>query len=792
MESKDHVPHALTGNDLVSAPPPHANGSTAGPGGSAPASGSEAPADPNAGSWSSVLFILAVLVLLYFLKFNLGAILKTVLGLAFVVFFHELGHFLAAKWCDVNVTTFSIGFGPAIWARKWGETIYQLAAIPLGGYVQMVGQVDGDEASDGSDNDPRSFRNKGVGQRMLIISAGVIMNVILALIAYVVVFMVPGKMRNPAIVAYVDSGGPAFVEGLRTGDVVKKVGSISDPYFEDLKFVVALSRAKDEIPFEVMLPGGTLRTMKMEPRRNKDDSNPVIGVAPPKQLKVYPRSFVDPSMDSPNEKGSPAAVAGLQFEDEIIATSDPDHPDVVKDLPLDPRAPADLKRESYFEFNRRMQLLADKDVVIRVRRKEGKEEKTVDLKVAPAWKMSLGMRMGMDQIVALRKDSPASKANLLIPVAKEGGSSREGDRIYRVLVATSPGTISVYDSDPKAPSKEKVAEWLSLGASEVSEVQHQPLDPDRLPLQLKQWAQNKKGDKKVWIGIRRHRDQPGQQYDELVKQLDWDDDWTFDRQYPSSPSSPHSIPELGLAYQVTTTIESTDASFKDHPLRPGDIVLNAKVHTAEKPDGTGWLDAKKDFGEKEWAHVHFALASVSPETVTKVTLKIKGDKEPRMVELTPVRDVFGMPERGWGLVEDTRVQKASSVGEAITMGFSDTQKSMLQVFLGIRGMVTGRINFWKNIGGPLSIAGISYRVAGFDTWEFVFFLGMISINLAVINFLPIPPLDGGQFLFLIAEKVRGRPLPDSVLNVFQLAGVALVLLLMGFVLFQDIRMTRFF
>src|SRR5262249_24108107 len=123
-----------------------------------------------------------VLVFCMMMGVRLGLAGKVAIGLGLVIFLHELGHFLAAKWCDVHGTTFSIGFGSAIpgCSFKWGETTYKLAIVPLGGYVQMVGQVDGDESSDGSEDDPRSFRNKSVGQRMLIISAGVIMNVILA------------------------------------------------------------------------------------------------------------------------------------------------------------------------------------------------------------------------------------------------------------------------------------------------------------------------------------------------------------------------------------------------------------------------------------------------------------------------------------------------------------------------------------------------------------------------------------------------------------------------------------
>src|SRR5262249_48126189 len=140
-----------------------------------------------------VVVILAVLVYRFvgFDLDNLWSLVKMAVGLGFVIFVHELGHFLVAKWCDVHVTTFSIGFGPALpgWMFKWGETTYMLALFPLGGYVQMVGQVDGDESDDpDTKEDPRSYKNKTVWQRMAIISAGVVMNVILAFIAFIIVY----------------------------------------------------------------------------------------------------------------------------------------------------------------------------------------------------------------------------------------------------------------------------------------------------------------------------------------------------------------------------------------------------------------------------------------------------------------------------------------------------------------------------------------------------------------------------------------------------------------------------
>src|SRR5258707_5328687 len=108
-----------------------------------------------------LVFVAAVIVLLC-VFFDPFALAKVALGLGFVIFVHELGYFLVAKWCDVHVTTFSIGFGPALpgCKFKWGETTYMLALFPLGGYVQMVGQVDGDESDDpDTKEDPRSYKN---------------------------------------------------------------------------------------------------------------------------------------------------------------------------------------------------------------------------------------------------------------------------------------------------------------------------------------------------------------------------------------------------------------------------------------------------------------------------------------------------------------------------------------------------------------------------------------------------------------------------------------------------------
>ena len=91
------------------------------------------------------------------------------------------------------------------------------------------------------------------------------------------------------------------------------------------------------------------------------------------------------------------------------------------------------------------------------------------------------------------------------------------------------------------------------------------------------------------------------------------------------------------------------------------------------------------------------------------------------------------------------------------------------------------------MSGPLTIANVSYNIAVDDLWQFILFIGMINVNLAVINFLPIPVLDGGHMVFLGYEAIRGKPAPESVLVGAMYTGFALILALMCFVIYLDVR-----
>ena len=147
-------------------------------------------------------------------------ILSALLVLSFIIFFHELGHFVAARYFGVHVEVFSIGFGKRILTKKWGKTEFSLAVIPLGGYVRMKGQDDLDPSKKNYDND--SYNAKKPWQRIIILLGGPFANFFLAFILFYLMAIMGQPTLGTKIYKTLDNS-PAFHAGLLTGDIVKQV-----------------------------------------------------------------------------------------------------------------------------------------------------------------------------------------------------------------------------------------------------------------------------------------------------------------------------------------------------------------------------------------------------------------------------------------------------------------------------------------------------------------------------------------------------------------------------------------
>jgi regulator of sigma E protease len=233
--------------------------------------------------------------------------------LGVLVFIHELGHFLLARWNGVRVLTFSLGFGPKILKVQRGHTEYCISAIPLGGYVKMAGE-NPDDPQTGNDDE---FMAKSKWQRFQILIAGPLMNVVLAVVLLAVVLMqgaeVLAFLDRPAVVGAVQAGSPAERAGILPGDTITKFGTADVRTWEHLDMAVA-ARPERDVDVTV-IRGGRDVQLRVRPDltelRTRNDARfevGTIGVLP----DVYPlvASFVE---------GKPAGSSGLQVGDEIRA-----------------------------------------------------------------------------------------------------------------------------------------------------------------------------------------------------------------------------------------------------------------------------------------------------------------------------------------------------------------------------------------------------------------------------------------------------------------------------------------
>ncbi len=147
-------------------------------------------------------------------------ILAFIVVLGVIIFVHELGHFIAAKLVGIRVEVFSLGFPPKMWSKKIGETEYQIAWVPLGGYVKMTGMIDESMDDNPLTGAPWEFMSKTFLQKAFVITAGVTMNFLLGIIVY---FMLTWHVGAPipseeALVGFVPEGYPAAAAGVEIGD----------------------------------------------------------------------------------------------------------------------------------------------------------------------------------------------------------------------------------------------------------------------------------------------------------------------------------------------------------------------------------------------------------------------------------------------------------------------------------------------------------------------------------------------------------------------------------------------
>ncbi len=687
-------------------------------------------------------------------------ILQVSLGLGAVIFVHELGHFAVAKMCGVKCDKFFIGFdvGGYKISRKWGETEYGIGILPLGGYVKMLGQDDNpaniaeqvreSEVSGksklatkeitGPDGekfvvDSRSYLAKSVPQRMAIISAGVIMNVIFAVIFATFAFRL-GVPIIPSIVSQVAPGSAAYQAGIRTGDEITAIGDVKNPSFMQLKSSVTLGDLENGIPFTILrAETGKEEVVTLRPQQETGLAK--VGIFSPSSLRMSKEKAVG--------EDTPAANASTKFEsgDEVIAVG-------VSGEESQPIT-------TFREWTAFLVQHTDQPLEVTVRRggtapqddrfgrREGGEEVTITVPTRPMQRLGLAMEMG--KIAAVQQHSPAADAGL-----------QSGDFIDKIGFA---------DDSTANPAL----------------TENKFRDPIALPEQLRRMAED---NRTIRLSVRRSASssdgrQANEEIDLPLRKVTWiEPSWV--------EGDPLSVPALGLAYRVLNRVRDVQPASPAAKagLQAGDVITKAEfiLPKDEKAELEPTEFGKP--GKQNWPTFVEQLQRLPASAEIKITYKRGDETATATLTPAPVSDQFVVP-RGFIFEPIQRIKIASTFGEQFQLGFEETKNSLSMVFRFLRKLGT-QVPFTA-LGGPVTIA----KAAGYSAFEgpgkLLLFLTMLSANLAVINFMPIPMLDGGHMVFLAWEGIRGRPASEKFVIALHTVGFVCIISLMVFVLGLDLN-----
>jgi regulator of sigma E protease len=214
------------------------------------------------------------------------SIISAIIVLGILILVHEFGHFLLSKKLGVGVLTFSLGFGPKLIGRKIGETQYQVAAVPLGGFVKLIGENPEEEVKE--EDRHRAFSTQPIWKRVVIVSAGPFFNFFLALLLFSSINLL-GIPFFPSKVGEVSPDLPAEKAGLKKGDVVLSIDGEGVSRWDDLSKIIRNSKGKDLL-LKVKRNGEILEinvTPKLSTQKNlfgEEVQTFIIGIAPSEEI----------------------------------------------------------------------------------------------------------------------------------------------------------------------------------------------------------------------------------------------------------------------------------------------------------------------------------------------------------------------------------------------------------------------------------------------------------------------------------------------------------------------------
>ncbi|MEE3297193.1 MAG: RIP metalloprotease RseP [Planctomycetota bacterium] len=739
------------------------------------------------------------------------------LAIGIIIFLHELGHFMAAKFVGVPVERFALGFDPyklRLFSFKPGEYIellgrfrislgasnaagddsqdpgqsangttspaasspeenvqteYLIGLVPFGGYVKMTGE--NPEEEEGAS--PDGLQNKSAGARALVFVAGVVMNIISGFFFFILAFSA-GVEFPAATVGGTIQGMPAWEAGLRTGDQIVEVDGKPVKEYTEVLLGIALGERGTKVDIKVerpaSKPGDSPVTLDFSVPRawNAARGMSSIGL---QQVSAAATLAGEPPNDSAAHK------AGLKKGDRIVGAT-------LGGVELPPLPSQQLMRVLLHHI----QLFP---------------AEAVDLAVA---------RDGHPSPLKIRLEAPQDPKAPVVPrigVAAGGGSFvkniaggsdaesifKPGDRL--LSIDGEPVHSMQWEQLSKHYAKDSLALKLLRAGKEneavlsgkkllrlllTDEVQWtgRDLEVGALPEGNAAYkAGLRKSDRVLRIGDREvysiddlsaYLAENTQENHELVVSRK-----SEEKKLTLSAGALEE--DAGITWRTFPTISMVTPN---GPAAMAGITAGSKIHE---------INGKEIFSFADLSAGITAYAAENKDSEAAGKLKIgwidaKGDKqEGSLAAASPA-------PANWGFVlKSATVVVNAGIGGSFKLGIERSIITVDQVFLTLRSLIRRDVEA-KNLAGPVGIIHIFSRVAAGSLVQLLFWMGMVSMNLAVLNLLPIPILDGGHLFFLLIEKLKGSPVSTRIQFASMQVAMILFLSMALYVTWNDI--TRLF
>ena len=741
-------------------------------------------------------------------------IILTILGFSFIIFVHELGHFIMAKRAGVRVEKFFVGFdfgGLKVFSIIRGDTEYGIGIFPFGGYVKLHGyeELPGHER-EVKDLNKSHFQSKTVGERLGIMAGGVAMNFISAVILILIMYGVGKEFPAPVV------GGvhtvSAIQGGLKEDDKILSINGKPVKTFIDIRKKVVLAKANEPMTIKVER-NKEIKELTVKPEMNFEHGVPELGLSSQIGLKIG-EMYV----------GSPASLSGLLPGDVIESINGE-------------------KIDKYYQFYGLVEQNPEKEMLLGIRR----NGTAMEIKMTPTKQPSFMMQFDS----GLRNVNPIEILNVTPDTAAEKAGIQPWDRIVKIndkfvsriedisaILAESKGSeveLEIIRNEtilkvPIAPiynSSERkyllgvmTSQDGNLGLIDDIEVNGPAYNAglrvnDRIvsfndiPVKtVRRFAVIAKENYEKTINI---------SYERLENGV-----WKL---YQSKVTSrkPTRVGFLTRLYHKTQTLISKNKyiydsyglginlnkdfylaqPLPDSPAAKAGFQLNDKLISIsfKVPGEDKMNNFSSDALQFGWNRIDYVYTSIAsrmsikngqPTSVKiepdKLIINIKYERDGKLLETSISPLEVEANKKGFSGIEFnelTVLYRYSSIGEAFSLVYTESLGMLEFTVSSFSKLVSGDFGL-DALSGPFGILPMMHKVAKSGILETLYWVAFLSVNIGFMNFLPFPPLDGGSVFFLLIEKLKGSPVSAKFQIGFANVGILCLIALMLFVTMNDI------